>query len=63
MEAAQQMEVRNYKQTVEDVGNMFYLKGQVAVVTGGAGALGSARALGLATYGPNVDVVVYVSEP
>lgn len=44
------------EQTVEEVRNMFNLKDQVAVVTGGAGALGSAMALGLATYGANVVV-------
>lgn len=43
-------------QTVEDFRNMFNLKGQVAVVTGGAGALGSTMALGLAAYGANVVV-------
>lgn len=44
------------EQSVEEVRNMFNLKDQVAVVTGGAGALGSAMALGLATYGANVVV-------
>lgn len=43
-------------QTVENFKNLFNLKGQVAVVTGGAGALGSAMALGLAAYGANVVV-------
>jgi NAD(P)-dependent dehydrogenase (short-subunit alcohol dehydrogenase family) len=38
------------------VRNMFDLKGKVAVVTGGAGALGQAIAQGLAVYG--ADVVV-----
>jgi len=38
------------------VKNMFDLKGKVAIVTGGAGALGEACALGLAAYG--ADIVV-----
>ncbi len=44
------------KQNIEEVRNMFNLKDQVDIVTGGAGALGSAMALGLAAYGANVVV-------
>jgi gluconate 5-dehydrogenase len=46
------------EQTVnlEAVKKMFDLSGKVAIVTGGAGALGEAIALGLASYG--ADVVV-----
>ena len=44
------------EQKAVDIKNMFNLKGQVAVVTGGGGALGSAMALGMATYGANVVV-------
>jgi gluconate 5-dehydrogenase len=44
------------KMTLDDLRNMFDLKGKVAVVTGGSGGAGKAISLGLALYG--ADVVV-----
>jgi gluconate 5-dehydrogenase len=44
------------KMTLDDLKNMFDLKGKVAVVTGGSGGAGKAISLGLALYG--ADVVV-----
>lgn len=43
-------------QSVENLKNLFSLEGKVAIVTGGAGALGEAICEGLAAYG--ADVVV-----
>jgi gluconate 5-dehydrogenase len=44
------------KMTLDDLKNLFDLKGKVAVVTGGSGGAGKAISLGLALYG--ADVVV-----
>jgi gluconate 5-dehydrogenase len=44
------------KMGIEEIKNMFSLKGKVAVVTGGSGGAGKAISIGLALYG--ADVVV-----
>lgn len=44
------------KQSVQEVTQIFDLNGKVAIVTGGAGSLGNALAVGLAAYG--ADIVV-----
>jgi len=49
------------KKPVEEIRRLFDLRGQVALVTGGSGALGRAVALGLAAYG--VDVALCSLEP
>ena len=42
--------------TLDQIKNLYDLKGKVAVITGGAGFLGHASARGLAAYGANVVV-------
>ena len=42
------------KMTLDDLKNMFDLKGKVAVVTGGSGGAGKAISLGLALYGADI---------
>jgi gluconate 5-dehydrogenase len=44
------------KKSIEDIKNLFDLKGKVAIVTGGSGGFGRAAAIGLAVHG--ADVVV-----
>lgn len=49
------------KKSIEELRNLFDLKGKVAVVTGGSGALGRAVSIGLAAHG--VDLVICSVEP
>jgi NAD(P)-dependent dehydrogenase (short-subunit alcohol dehydrogenase family) len=44
------------KKSIEDIKNLFDLKGKVAIVTGGSGGFGKAVSIGLAAHG--ADVVV-----
>lgn len=42
---------------IDNIKNMFDLKGKTAIVTGGSGTLGKALATGLAAYGANVVII------
>jgi NAD(P)-dependent dehydrogenase (short-subunit alcohol dehydrogenase family) len=44
------------KRPIDEIRNLFDLRGKVAIVTGGSGALGRAVSLGLAAYGVDVTV-------
>ncbi|MEW6666687.1 MAG: glucose 1-dehydrogenase [Thermodesulfobacteriota bacterium] len=44
------------RKPVEDLRNLFNLRGKVAIVTGGSGALGRAVSVGLAAYGVDVTI-------
>jgi len=49
------------KKNIDDIRNLFDIRGKVAVVTGGSGALGKAVSIGLAAYG--VDIALCSLEP
>lgn len=44
------------RKSVDEIRNLFDLRGKTAIVTGGSGALGRAVSLGLAAYGVDVTV-------
>ncbi len=44
------------QKSIEDIKNLFDLKGKVAIVTGGSGGFGKAVSIGLAAHGANVVV-------
>lgn len=50
------VEMARVRKSIEEIKNLFNLEGKVAIVTGGAGGLGKALAIGLAAYG--ADIVV-----